>query len=467
MTTPFRVERSDWLSEEACERVHRTALRLLQEVGVGVARDDLRQRLARLGLPAHGEFVRLDPALVQAHVDDNRRRLAGLPQGEPADDGRLHLGVSGYTFCCHDPDTGATAPYTSEQLARMTRFADALADRGVRAAAPGFPADVPPDLQAVAQYRIGALYSRRGGELGGVRSPAALEHILAMAETMGQPIRSLPVYVISPLRLRGESLDLALHFSSRIDRVDVYSMPAAGATAPIAPFGGLCLALAEVLGSFVLLRELTDLTVDFSLSLYPFDLRAMAMVFGSPENFLFNTLTADLHRYYGYRRDRGSHELYVMAASPGPQAAAQKAGMMTAGALLGSRHFSGAGALSMDDIFSPQQLLLDCELRDHVQRLVQGLDIEDSGRDWVELIRQGVEHGFTALDDTLDNYRRLYWYPRLFDYSLGQWKQPGRDWQERTRTLFHETLEGQQYELSGDRRDEIDRIWQQAQREPA
>jgi trimethylamine:corrinoid methyltransferase-like protein len=373
--------------------------------------------------------------------------------------------VSSYAYCWHDPDTDEITPYTCERLIEMTRFADALAGHGVSASAPGFPSDVPPDLQAVAQYYIGALYSRAGGALGGVRSPVALEHIMNMAEVMGQQIRSLPVYVISPLRLGGESLDLALRFQGRIDHVEVYSMPAAGATAPIEPFGGLSLALAEVLGAFVLLRELTTLTVDFSLSLYPFDLRAMAMVFGSPENFLFNTLTAELHRYYGYQRRRGSGELYVMAPRPGPQAAAQKASLMTAGALLGNRRFSGAGALSMDDIFSPGQLLLDCELRDHVQRLVQGLDITDSGVDWVELIRQGVEHGFVGLDNTLDNYSRLYWYPRLFDYSLGQLKQAAPDWQARTRRLFHEALEGQSYELGSPRRDEVERIWQRAKSE--
>jgi trimethylamine:corrinoid methyltransferase-like protein len=201
----------------------------------------------------------------------------------------------------------------------------------------------------------------------------------------------------------------------------------------------------------------------------------MAMVFGSPENLLLNTLVADLYRYYGYQPSRGSSEIYVMAARPGPQAAAEKASLMTAGALLGTHGFGGAGALSMDDIFSPQQLLLDCEMRDHVQRMVRGLDVEDSGQDWVELVRQGVEHGFTSLDHTLDNYRRLYWYPRLFDYSLGQWKQdaPGADglraissgWQERTRRMFHEALEAKTYELSGPRRDEIERIWQRAVQE--
>ena len=389
MFTRFRVQRPDWLTVEVCERAHHTALRILQEVGVRVARDDLREQLMRAGLRSRGEAVLLEPSLVQSHVDDNRRRLAALPRQEPEDDGRLHLDVTCYTYCCHDPDTGEIAPYTSEKLIEMTRFADAVSSDGVHAGAPGFPSDVPTDLQAVAQYRIGALYSRSGGDLGGVRSPVALEHIMTMAEAMGRPIRSLPVYIISPLRLRGESLDLALHFQDRIESVQAYSMPAAGATAPIEPFGGLCLALAEVLGGFVLLRELTKLTVDFALSLYHFDLRAMAMVFGSPENFLLNTLITDLHSYYGYRRGRGSGEIYVMAPRPGPQAAAEKASIMTAGALLGSRHFSGAGALSMDDIFSPQQLLLDREVRDHVQRLVQGLDVGDSGQDWVELVHKG------------------------------------------------------------------------------
>ena len=31
--------------------------------------------------------------------------------------------------------------------------------------------------------------------------------------------------------------------------------------------------------------------------------------------------------------------------------------------------------------------LANCEIRDHVQHLVDGLTVEDPGRDWVEIVR--------------------------------------------------------------------------------
>jgi hypothetical protein len=46
---------------------------------------------------------------------------------------------------------------------------------------------------------------------------------------------------------------------------------------------------------------------------------------------------------------------------------------MALGAFLGARHFSCAGTLSLDEIFSPVQLLVDCEMRDWVQRAIQGV----------------------------------------------------------------------------------------------
>ena len=62
-----------------------------------------------------------------------------------------------------------------------------------------------------------------------------------------------------------------------------------------------------------------------------------------------------------------------MAKVPDCQSAAEKAAIMTAGAFLGARHFCCAGTLSLDEIFSPEQLLVDCEIRDWVQRGARGL----------------------------------------------------------------------------------------------
>lgn len=455
------------LTASEAERIHHTALRILAEVGLRVSHEPLREELARQGLCVRQERVFLEPRLVDRYVEEHRRRLLSAPAPPPEDEGRLTLFVSGYNHDLEDPEAGSIAPFTAARLIEMTRFVDSLADRGVVASTPGYPGDVPPELQPLSQYRIGALYSRRGGSFGDISVPWVMECVMAMAEVMGNPVQGLPVYLVSPLHLGGDSLSIALHFRDRIRHLHVSGMPAAGATAPIAPFGALALAAAEAIGSHVALAIGTGLEVSFSVWVFPFDLRATTMVFGSPENLLLRALARDLNRFYGHclTTDQGLGDIYVMAKETGIQAAAEKASLMTAAALMGQRSFSGAGSLSMDDIFSPLQLLIDCEIRDHVQRLILGLPLEEGDTDWAALVEEGVARGFIAQDSTLDSHRQLLWYPRLFDCSaLGAWLRAGSPRLiDRVREMYHAQLAGATYELQDtDRRRELDRIWEYA-----
>lgn len=460
----FQLRRDDFVTPDQAQRIHETALRILQEVGLSILREDLRKTMVQAGFTVRSERVFFEPRVVDRYLDEHRRRLSRNDPEPPEDDMRLTMGVSSYCHHVHDLETNEIVPYTTERLIEMTKFVDTLTERGVLGSTPGFPLDVPPHLQPLIQYRIGAEHSRHGGRLGAVTSPHIMEHIFEMAEVMEQPIRSLPVYVFSPLRLGGDSLDLVLRFRDRLDHIHVSSMPSAGATAPIHLFGALALAVAEILGTFVVLTVTMDIPIDFSIGIFPFDLRATSMVFGSPENFLFRLASMDLNTFYhGYRSDqpRGSGNIHVMAKLPGPQAAAEKASLMTAGALLGEHRFSGGGALSLDEVFSPEQLLIDCEIKDHVQHLIEGLILEDGDQDWVEIVREGSKRGFVALDSTLDNYHRLYWYPRLFERGfLGAWQGAGSPrLHDHARELFRQNLAQYNYELDSHKRAELYCIW--------
>jgi trimethylamine:corrinoid methyltransferase-like protein len=66
-------------------------------------------------------------------------------------------------------------------------------------------------------------------------------------------------------------------------------------------------------------------------------------------------------------------------------------------------------------------------------------------------------------DSTLDHYRELYWYPRLFQHGLGLWKdESAPDLRRRARATFHEQLARYDYELEAAKRNELWRIWQRA-----
>jgi trimethylamine:corrinoid methyltransferase-like protein len=82
----------------------------------------------------------------------------------------------------------------------------------------------------------------------------------------------------------------------------------------------------------------------------------------------------------------------VSPKRPDAQAACKRTASALWQALLGVRHF-GVGQLSIDEVFSPQQAVLDREILAYVERIVEGLDLESETVDTVTLIREGPTYG--------------------------------------------------------------------------
>jgi trimethylamine:corrinoid methyltransferase-like protein len=290
---------------------------------------------------------------------------------------------------------------------------------------------------------------------------------MEMAQVMGRPVRDLPVYIPTPLRFGGESLEVVMACLDQLEHISVGSMPATGTTAPIHPFGALALACAELIGGMIAVKILTGKPVTFYANILPSDLREGAMVFGSPENMLFQMLGSDLNRFYGWQPGFGPDNIHVMAKLPNCQSAAEKAAIMSLGAFLGARHFSCAGTLSLDEIFSPEQLLVDCEIRDWVERGLQGVWMgEEAVDDWLAEIRAGVKGGFMGLDSTLDHYRAHSWYPRRFARgAIGPWLNQGQPTlSKRLQAEVHQRIASHHFELDPDHRRALDEIYHAAEK---
>ena len=427
---PFRLRRPALFRERELRAIEDTALRILEEVGVEIRHAELAARARSRGFQFQNSHVRLPRRQVFAFIEETRRggrarRRHGVPPATgPA---TLSLGVSSYPQHVHDPETDQIVPFPSARLVETTKLVAMLRDRGLSPAVPGCPVDVPPPLQPLLQYRIAV--ENIPGTPGPVdaKHVESLPYIMEMADAVGEPIRSLPIYVFSPLRPGGESLSAVMAFESRLDSIVVAGMPAAGCTAPVRPAEGFALAAAEVIGSALILRECLSIEVGWAISLYPFDLRGMAMSVGSPESLLFQAASSEVDAHF-----RGTEwwpavgSIHTLAKQAGPQAAAEKMSIMLAGALWGARDFGSAGALSLDELFSPVQLLVDIEVKDHVERLISGLDTGCDVEACLRDVQDGIEHGFVGLERTLDRYQHLYWHPGLFERRfLGPWQAAG------------------------------------------
>lgn len=446
--------------------VERAAVRILEEVGLHVA-DDARAELGRLGRKANaaGRYT-IKAAETRRFLKREREssgnRFSTDPLPASGTDRPVEVFVAQYPTSVHDLVTDEIVPFTHPRLVEMTKLLDVLSSRGVTTSPPGNPADVPPKLQPVLAYWTAATYSRQGRAPVDPKWFEAVAYVMEMAEALGHPVKHLPVYIFSPLSLSGESLKVVLAMKDRLKGVSVNGMPSPGGSAPIRVAEAFAMSAAETIGSAILVREVTGLPVWWQVNAYPLDLRELAMIFGSPESFLFHLMSVEVNAFFhGTGWHPGTANIHTNAKLPGAQACAEKMGVMAAGAMLGERHFGAAGTLSLDEVFSPEQLLYDLEMKDHVQRLVGGTDLGIDVERCLAEVKEGVAaENFAGLESTREAYRTLYWHPELFERDfLGAWKSRGsRTIREKARGRIHELIASHSYRLDPATQKAIDGI---------
>ena len=134
--------------------------------------------------------------------------------------------------------------------------------------------------------------------------------------------------------------------------------------------------------------------------------------------------------------------------------------------MYGFNSVGGAGNLGMDQIFSCQQLIIDLEIKNFVNSIGAsfGEGLQETDRIVAE-VKEGIEQGsFLGVDSTLDHLYDYSWRPILFSLSAY-----GRsDWQSvlsKANTIAEEKIAQNakyEYELTGDKRKELDKILQRA-----
>jgi len=459
------------LSEDQLGRIHEAAVRILLSQGLRVRSPEARQAAARAGLRVEGERVFPDAATIEQLVSGTRAEGQGRARPEPGEEEpHLVITVPNYQEFVHDPETDDVVPYTAERLIEATKFVDAMSDWGVIGAAPGIAPEIPADLQQLHQYWVGARFSRHGSRPVDARSPRALPYAMDMAEALGHPYRYHAVYVVSPLSLGGASFECLRAVEGRLAGVHVSNMSSVGGTAPVHLPAALALGAAEVMGAAIVVAAVSPLPVGWSIRVCPFDPRTMAMTLGSPEDLLFQRASDELNAWYhGQEPGPPAGLLHTQAKVPDAQAAGERMCQFTFGALFGARHFGGGGTLSLDEVFSPEQLVIDCELRDYVQHFIRGPELDSDVEAWVAEASEGLEHGFLALERAAAEYRRIYWLPRLFERrAFGAWQQSGKPrLRERAKEMVRERLRQHSYQLDREAARELDRIYARAQQDLA
>lgn len=151
-----------------------------------------------------------------------------------------------------------------------------------------------------------------------------------------------------------------------------------------------------------------------------------------------------------------------MAKVAGVQSAMEKGSLITLGAIHGAKKFYCLGSLSLDEVFSPYQMLLDIEAMRYAERIIAGYPTDDEQVSAAYIV-ENMDAGFVTTDLTLDNYPDFENTSFSFDHGLSDIQQGAeKNIADLVARIDAAPVE---YILSDDKSRELDKIFDHAMKE--
>ncbi|MCL5985656.1 MAG: trimethylamine methyltransferase family protein [Actinobacteria bacterium] len=458
------------LSTKDIEKMWEGALSLIEKFGLRVPHSGIRNMISEIdGVKLKDDIAYFSQELVS-------RALKSQDYSDwPRDLGPNKFGmVSGaYELNVIDLKDENIRPANLQDLVDYTKLCDSY---GIYGSAPVKPQDIPQELQEIILYKISYEYSsmRPGGifDANPMSTPKKARYIKEMSEVVNKPF-SLGLWVISPFLATQENLELLFEFRNEPVDMWVATMPVAGTTSPINMIDSYIQSIGELFSALTLvclinetkpLKGRLKCAVIDSIRSYPFDMKYGAFVYGSPEDLLATLYQVQLNNYFGIPVVAKS--LLTTSKLPDAHAAAEKSAHTLAAALAGAYVFTNGGLLSVDEIYSAEQLVIDYEIVQYCQRVVKGDEFDDDLS--VLKIIQEVGHSSTFLshDSTYQDFRK-YWDPNLFLHStLRQWQEDGgKKITKIAKEIALERIKNHSHEVDSQIKRQLDRIYERAMRD--
>lgn len=408
------------LSDDEENRLHEAALDVLETVGVTVENREIVERLSDAGgkVRPDGRGVTFRRQVVEGMIADSDR--FEWREVVPS------CGVMARTYAGWylDPETDAHRPC---RVPEMLQYLKAATNLGIPCdffCAPSIPG-VPPEeavlyLNYVSLKFVGrALPSIPSSAL----AQAAMEMCRAFCSETSADFRQVcggmpSLHLISPLRLGAEEARTYLLCAASGIKASPGNMSVIGATCPATVAGALAVHLAQCFFTNILDRAVCGgRQFAISGSLAPLDMKTTAQCYSRPEKPLANFALAQMARRYGV--PFWPHVGNPDAKRPGAEAGFQKAmGCLSALLCCGKTQVK-CGVLSIDEVFSPVQMVIDREIASFLQRIARGFSVtpETLGMD---VIREECkpEGMFMASPHTAAHFREEIWEPAIFTRDM-------------------------------------------------
>ena len=243
--------------------------------------------------------------------------------------------------------------------------------------------------------------------------------------------------ILSPLRFGQDGAEVLVKVAELGLVADIAVAPQAGATAPAALAGSLVQCFAETLACLCVVNLVRPGT-PINFGMWPFisDLRTGSFSGGSGEEALVTAATAQLCNHFGFTTSVGAGmtDAKTMDVQAGYEKAITIATAALSGANLVAAYPGIVGSLVAQSF---EGMVIDNDLIGNVQRVLRGIEVTDETLSY-DVIRDTVygQGHFLGSKQTLELMKSEYLYPEVADRRTpGEWGDMGR------KTLYEQAHE--------------------------
>jgi trimethylamine--corrinoid protein Co-methyltransferase len=426
-------------------KIHNQALKILSEIGVYVANDELLDIFAANGaeIDKTKQVAKFPVAWMEKFIsesseefddDDTMETSCLFPWKKRSTySGGIEATAGTYPVFYLNLE-GEYVPHTTKTMSDMARLADALPNI-TRIGVTGVPSDVPTELDTL--YMRLVAWKNAKNKLSGcgeVHEPRLIPYILEMGKIMaaykGEPetrYTFAEVELLSPLRLGSFEAETVLRFWKAGYRAGIGHMQISGASAPATLAGTLTLTVAESLFVCVLYRLLygwKKLYIQSNASVL--DMRVGYFPFARPERGLLILAAGQMARFY-------KAAAWTSAIGVDSKAIDMEAGLghsfnSVLAVMAGSIGLECFGNPSAGDANSPILLVIENEYLGAIRRFMKGFEVNDDTLAWDLIKERGIGGSFLDAEHTVEHFRQEHWQPELMTrVPLNDWLVSGKE----------------------------------------
>jgi len=436
------------LDEEQLEFIHDISLRIVEEEGVEVMGDQALDLFRNAGASVdENGVVRMDRALLLETVAQAPETFDVVPRNPEqklsVGGNVINFGLVSGTPNVHDNINGRRAGNYEDykKLISFGQYFNVLTFFGNQATA---PTDMAANSRHLDTTFINLTLSDKpffATGIGGGRARDAIEMSaiacgLSMEEMKTNPSVMTNINVNSPRKLDDSMAYGAMQMSMFGQPVTVTPFTLMGAMTPTTMAGALAQQNAEALLGIALLQLTNPGTpVVYGGFTSNVDMRSGSPAFGTPENALANIAGGQLARRY---------KLPYRSSACNASQATYETQMALWGAVMGHGNliYHTAGWLEGGLVASFEKLIIDCEMLQHMSKMLEPLKIDliETG---LEAMREvGPGGHFFGCAHTMERYKDAFYEPFISDWQNSEsWVIAGsRDATERATELWPKVL---------------------------